>query len=241
MKGGHLVDSHTEKLSSSPAEIRTHANDSADADRPCIHLNPCLYGSQTLFSIITAVNAQKNEVISSSTASSDWCWSHQISDWSFCSYDNRPSSCSPPCLFIAVITVSSILFLTSAKRKPGQAKMVLEEQIPPYYPNLQVTACHTGWTSSHPIMLLIGRLHNWISENEKSKRFFLKSSYVILIFCFLFRWAPTGNEQLPCKASHLTHTIDSFIRASSAICWTHLLYGEKVNLWNIGRRCCAQV
>lgn len=29
-----LTDSQTEKLSSSPAEIRTHANDSADAEKP---------------------------------------------------------------------------------------------------------------------------------------------------------------------------------------------------------------
>lgn len=33
-RGAGLTDSHTEKLSSSPAEIRTHANDSADAERP---------------------------------------------------------------------------------------------------------------------------------------------------------------------------------------------------------------
>lgn len=38
---GGLTDSHTVKMSSSQAEIRTHANDSADADRLCVFA--CVY------------------------------------------------------------------------------------------------------------------------------------------------------------------------------------------------------
>lgn len=48
--GGRCDGSHTDKLSSCPAEIRAHANDSADAR------------SQTLLSVITGATVQQKEV-----------------------------------------------------------------------------------------------------------------------------------------------------------------------------------